>query len=113
MGNYFLKQDKIIGHELIVDKELFRKKFSLETVYYNDLISEIIDKIDEVLPEHLYHDIHFLLREKIWENRRDLSPLENKKRLSLKKRIDSLQFKFRNFCLEKALKILEENKNLS
>ncbi len=42
LKKYLLEEDKLIGHELIIQKKRFiQKSLELKDIYYNDLIKEI------------------------------------------------------------------------
>jgi hypothetical protein len=113
---YLLEEDKLIGHDLIVQRNgLFRKKLSLRGVYYNNLIKGIISKFDEVSPELLYTSIHYSINLKISRNNMDTICFRNGGTIigkcNLEKRINFLQFQFKDSYLKRALEILEEQEN--
>jgi hypothetical protein len=110
---YLLEEDKLIGHDLIVQRNgLFRKKLSLKEIYYNDLINGIISKFDEVSPESLYTSIHYSIKLKMSRNNIDAICLRNGGTIigksKLEKRINFLQYKFKDSYLKRALEIFEE-----
>jgi len=116
MTEYLLKEDKLIGHSLIVQRNgLFRKKLSLRGVYYNNLIKGIISKFDEVSQELLYSNIHYSINQKISMNSINTIGFRNGGTIigkcNLEKRINFLQFQFKDSYLRKALKILKEQEN--
>jgi hypothetical protein len=112
----YLEEDKLIGHKLIVQRKgLLGKKLSLKNIYYNDLITGITCKFDEVSPDSLYKDIHYSIKVRISKNNIDYIYLRNGGNIigksKLEKRINHLQFEFTDLYLKKALKILEEQEN--
>jgi hypothetical protein len=113
---YLLEKNKLIGHDLIVQRNgLFRKKLFLRGIYYNNLINGIMSKFDEVSQEYLYKEIHYSLKLKMSRNKLDSIFFENNGEIfgksKLEKRINYLQFRFKNSYLKKALEILEEQEN--
>ena len=116
MGNYLLKEDKLIGHKLIVQRKgLLRKKLSLKDIYYNDLITGITCRFDEVSPDSLYKDIHYSIKVRMSKNNLDTIYSRNGgmfvRKSKLEKKIIDLKFQFTDLYLRRALKILEEQEN--
>jgi len=116
MSNCFLEKDELIGHKVIEKRKgLFGKEVSLRGVYYNNLVKEIEScELDEISSDFLYSDIKYSLINRVQENVIKNLTLRNGGEIigktRLEKRINHLKFEFTNLYLNRALKILEENK---
>jgi hypothetical protein len=49
MTSYFLAQDRQIGHELVVERDGFKRKLGSKPVYYNQFINRICSEADKPL----------------------------------------------------------------
>jgi len=102
MAKCKLEEDKLVGHELFAEG-LFKKKFLLRDVYYNELIGESSDKLDiedylkmiQRTNEYLHFSYrnggHFMGKTK------------------LERRIHQLQFNFVNSYVNEALALIKKN----
>ncbi len=110
MYQYLLKKDRLIGHELIVQREsLFRRQLSLKDIYYNDLI-KFLEESSAFVSRDTYDNIQTALEWKSNENIITHFSLKNGGRVlgatKLERRINSLQSDFISQYIKRAKNIL-------
>ncbi len=112
MEKYFLQDDIIIGHKLIVnDAKPFGKKLSLQDVYYNEFIGEVRRGLEEIPFYEVTGYMGSFIRYNMELNKINHISFRNggqgAGKTDLEKRINLLQYRFADSYLKKALKILE------
>ena len=114
MVYYLLEEDKLIGHKIIEDIFLFRKKLSLKGVYYNEFMKDIVSYLEGFPSNFIYDTLSgFIRTEKTKNVIHYLSFRDGGNgigKTDLEKRINLLQYKFTDSYLKKALKVIEEIK---
>jgi len=116
MSKYLLNEDKLIGHELVINKiSLYRKKLFLKDVYYNDLIT-YLEKVNGIKSEdsctNLLYTLDFLVNKILINN----FSLRNGGgiigREFFEKRIKTLQTNFVLQYTKKTKEILEKKEKI-
>jgi len=114
MAEYLLKEDRLIGHELVEKTFLFRKKLYLKGVYYNELLEDMAFIVDGLSSDLSYGILELSI--KADQEKNVIHHLSYKNagngagKTDLEKRINVLRYRFTDSYLKKALKILEEIK---
>ncbi|VVB83065.1 Uncharacterised protein [uncultured archaeon] len=115
MVEYLLGKDRLIGHELVEETFLFRKKFYLKGVYYNELMKYFASAVETHESDLAYGMLSGFIKTNQGKNIIDHFSLTNggngAGKTDLERRINVLQYKFTDSYLKKALKILEEIKD--
>ena len=101
--------DTSVGHKLIVERKGLGRKLHLQKVTYNGLLWEIMTEINEIDTETIYEDIESELEKEIRKNYLEKLDFTNggigKGRTKTERRINFLQFKFKDSYLKKTLEI--------